>query len=174
MKEKNKDMIKTLGTGMVLGGIITGGGVYASTVVATNVSYSNASSGLSATTTQQAIDELYKKADNQYFDLATADVNQTGNVFASKKGVCIFLKDRKAYCFKSNNYSVEKNHIKEAFSNSDCRYTSDTIDCYRSCLGTSEHCGANLSGTVSCWSMPTTSTNGHGCYVSDYGGLGCN
>ena len=61
MKEKNKDMIKTLGTGMVLGGIITGGGVYASTVVATNVSYSNASSGLSATTTQQAIDELIRR-----------------------------------------------------------------------------------------------------------------
>ena len=174
MKEKNKDMIKTLGTGMVLGGIITGGGVYASTVVATNVSYSNASSGLSATTTQQAIDELYKKADNQYFDLATADVNQAGTVFASKKGVCIFLKYGKAYCFKSNNYSVEKNRIKEAFSNSDCRYTSDTIDCYQSCFNTSEHCGANLGGIVSCWSKPTTSTKGHGCYVSDYGSVGCN
>ena len=59
MKDKNKDMIKALGTGMVLGGIITGGGVYASTVGAGNVSYSNASSGLSATTAQGAIDALY-------------------------------------------------------------------------------------------------------------------
>lgn len=175
MKEKNKDMIKALGTGIVLGGIITGGGVYASTVGASNVSYSNSSSGLSATTTQQAIDELYKKADNQYFDLATADISQTGNVFASKKGVCIFLKGRKAYCFKSNNYSVEKNHIKEAFSDGRCQYyTDNTIDCYRSCYNTDEHCGANLAGIVSCSSEPTTSTVGHGCYVSDYNSIGCN
>lgn len=62
MKEKNKDMIKALGTGMVLGGIITGGGVYASTVVASNVSYSNASSGLSATNAQGAIDALASQA----------------------------------------------------------------------------------------------------------------
>ena len=161
--------------GVLLGSIITGGGVYASTVGASNVSYSNSSSGLSATTTQQAIDELYKKADNQYFDLATADISQTGNVFASKKGVCIFLKDRKAYCFKSNNYSVEKNHIKEAFSDGRCQYYTDTtIDCYRSCYNTDEHCGANLAGIVSCSSEPTTSTVGHGCYVSDYNSIGCN
>lgn len=62
MKEKNKDMIKALGTGMVLGGIITGGGVYASTVGASNVSYSNASSGLSATNAQGAIDALASQA----------------------------------------------------------------------------------------------------------------
>lgn len=166
MKEKNKDMIKALGTGMVLGGIITGGGVYASTVGASNVSYSNASSGLSATTTQQAIDELYKKADNQYFDLATAD-SPTKNVFASKKGVCIF-RNGKAHCFKANNYSVEKNHIKEVFSDGSCRsYTSDSIDCYQS--NTGEKCGANLGGIVSC-----RSDNAGGCVVSATYGVGCN
>lgn len=146
MKEKNKDMIKALGTGMVLGGIITGGGVYASTVVASNVSYSNASSGLSSTTTQQAIDELYKKADNQYFDLATAQTNSTGQIFASKKGICIG--SREVYCFKSNNYSVEKDRIKEAFPY--CEYGSDYIDCYQSNTYSGVRCGANSGGIVGC------------------------
>ena len=68
MKDKNKDMIKALGTGMVLGGIITGGGVYAASVGASNVSYSNASSGLSATTAQGAIDSLASQASElKYF-----------------------------------------------------------------------------------------------------------
>ena len=171
MKEKNKDMIKALGTGMVLGGIITGGGVYASTVGASNVSYSNASSGLSATTAQQAIDELYKKADNQYFDLATAEISSKGNVFASKKGVCIF-RNGKAHCFKANNFSVEKNHIKEVFSDGSCSsYTSDYIDCYKS--NTGEHCGANLEGIVSCYSGSNVSYSG-GCSVGATYGVGCN
>ena len=171
MKEKNKDMIKALGTGMVLGGIITGGGVYASTVVASNVSYSNASSGLSATTTQQAIDELYKKADNQYFDLATAETNSTGKVFASKKGVCIF-RNGKTHCFKANNYSVEKNHIKEVFSDGSCKsYNSDYIDCYQS--NTDDHCGANLDGIVSCRSGSNASYSGS-CSVTAAYSVGCN
>lgn len=163
-------MIKALGTGIVLGGIITGGGVYASTVGASNVSYSNASSGLSATTTQQAIDELYKKADNQYFDLATAKTNSTGKVFASKKGVCIF-RGGKTYCFKANNYSVEKNHIKEVFSDGSCSYSSDYIDCYQSSTG--EHCGANLDGIVSCRSGSNVSYSGN-CSVNPTYGVGCN
>lgn len=62
MKEKNKNMIKALGAGIVLGGAIAGGGVYASTVGASNVSYSNASSGLSATNAQGAIDALASQA----------------------------------------------------------------------------------------------------------------
>ena len=55
-------MIKVLGAGVVLGGAIAGGGVYASTVGANNVSYSNASSGLSATNAQGAIDALASQA----------------------------------------------------------------------------------------------------------------
>lgn len=68
MKEKNKNMIKALGAGVVLGGAIAGGGVYASTVGANNVSYSNASSGLSATNAQGAIDALASQANElKYF-----------------------------------------------------------------------------------------------------------
>ena len=167
MKEKNKDMIKALGTGMVLGGIITGGGVYASTVGASNVSYSNASSGLSATTAQQAIDELYKKADNQYFDLATAETNSTGKIFASKKGICIGS-SRKVYCFKSNNYSVEKDRIKEAFPY--CKYGSDYIDCYQSNTYSGVSCGANSGGIVGCFAGSEISG---GCSVFS-GNIACN
>lgn len=167
MKEKNKDMIKALGTGMVLGGIITGGGVYASTVVASNVSYSNASSGLSSTTTQQAIDELYKKADNQYFDLATAKTNSTGQIFASKKGICIG--SRKVYCFKSNNYSVEKDRIKEAFPY--CKYGSDFIDCYQSNTYSGVSCGANSGGIVGC--IAGSGNSGGACSVFS-GNITCN
>ena len=82
MKEKNKNMIKALGTGMVLGGIITGGGVYASTVGASNVSYSNASSGLSATTAQGAIDSLASQANElkyfkYYYECHSKSVDKT-------------------------------------------------------------------------------------------------
>ena len=167
MKEKNKNMIKALGTGVVLGGVIAGGGVYASTIGASNVSYSNSSSGLSATTAQQAIDELYKKADNQYFDLATAETNSTGKIFASKKGICIGS-SRKVYCFKSNNYSVEKDRIKEAFPN--CKYGSDYINCYQSNTYSGVGCGANSGGIVGCYTGTTLS---EGCSVFS-GNIACN
>lgn len=62
MKETNKNMLKTFGTGMILGGVIAGGWVYASTVGASSVSYSNASSDLTSTNVQGAVDETYAKA----------------------------------------------------------------------------------------------------------------
>ncbi len=134
MKDKNKDMIKALGTGIVLGGIITGGGVYASTVGASSVSYSNASSGLSATNAQGAIDALYEKAstyiDPSYINFYNMSTNSSKNILGSKSGVCI-NKDGKISCFKPNNFETEKNHIKEVFSsNGNCttnRYGD--VDC---------------------------------------------
>ena len=82
MKEKNKNMLKTFGTGMILGGVIAGGGVYASAVGASNVSYSNSSSGLATTNVQGALDETYKKAlYREYYDQChTVSVN-TKSVF---------------------------------------------------------------------------------------------
>ena len=47
--------------GIVVGLLITGG-VYAATITATSVSYSNSSSGISSTNVQGAIDALYSKA----------------------------------------------------------------------------------------------------------------
>ena len=76
--------------GIIIGAVIFGSiGVYAATVIAaSSVGYTDNSS-LGATNVQDAIDKLYAKADNQYFDFATAKANTTGKVFASKKGVCI-------------------------------------------------------------------------------------
>ena len=85
--------------GIIIGAVISGGGVYAATVIAaSNVGYSDNAS-LGATNVQDAIDKLYAKADNQYFDLATAQANTTGKVFASKKGVCI-SRNKTVYCFR--------------------------------------------------------------------------
>ena len=51
--------------GLILGVIISVGGVYAAaTISGSTVSYSNTTSGLSSTTVQDAIDELYDKAGN--------------------------------------------------------------------------------------------------------------
>ena len=134
MKDKNKDMIKALGTGIVLGGIITGGGVYASTVGASSVSYSNASSGLSATNAQGAIDALYEKAstyiDPSYINFYDMSTNSSKNILGSESGVCI-NKDGKISCFKPNNFETEKNHIKEVFSSNGTCTTNiyGNVDC---------------------------------------------
>ena len=48
--------------GIVVGSIIFCGGVYAANVSGSDVSYSNASSGVDANEVQTAIDKLYKKA----------------------------------------------------------------------------------------------------------------
>lgn len=47
---------------MAVGSILVGSGVYASTVSAGNVSYSNSSSGLNANNTQGAINSLYQSS----------------------------------------------------------------------------------------------------------------
>ena len=52
--------LKSLVAGMAVGSILIGSGVYASTVSAGNVSYSNSSSGLNATNAQGAVNSLYQ------------------------------------------------------------------------------------------------------------------
>lgn len=54
---------KLLVVGIIIGGILFGGGVYAAVIGAENVSYSTASSGMYSNTVQGAIDELYKKSE---------------------------------------------------------------------------------------------------------------
>ena len=52
--------LKSFIAGMAVGSILVGSGVYASTVSAGNVSYSNSSSGLNATNAQGAVNSLYQ------------------------------------------------------------------------------------------------------------------
>ena len=60
MKERNEKRLKSFAAGLAVGGILAGGGVYATTVSAGNVSYSNSSSGLNATNAQGAVNSLYQ------------------------------------------------------------------------------------------------------------------
>ena len=68
VKKFIKNNIKVV-IAFILGGIIIGtGGAYAATVLSSkDVTYSNTSSGLSATTVQGAIDEIYEKAKSTEF-----------------------------------------------------------------------------------------------------------
>ena len=151
--------------GIIIGAVIFGSiGVYAATVIsASSVSYSDNAS-LGATNVQDAIDKLYAKADNQYFDLATAKANTTGKVFASKKGVC-FSKNKTVYCFKINNWDVEKTHIQEVFSDVSCRVNSSDVNCNASDFG----CFVDSNGNVRCGDYSDNSL----CYVLVSGDVYC-
>ena len=147
-----------------LGLLVAGTGVYAATVIAaSSVSYlDNASLG--ATNVQNAIDKLYAKADNQYFDIATAKANTTGKVFASKKGVCI-SRNKTVYCFKKNNYDVEKNHIQEVFSDVSCSVNSSDVNC----IASDFNCYVNSDGLVDCYDQSDSSN----CLVDSDGSVCC-
>ncbi len=151
--------------GIIIGAVIFGSlGVYAATVIsATSVSYTDNSS-LGATNVQDAIDKLYAKADNQYFDIATAKANTTEKVFASKKGVCI-SRNKTVYCFKINNYDVEKNHIQEVFSDVSC----DVDSSYADCSASGFYCRVNSNGDVYC----TAQSDNSGCRVFSDGYVNC-
>ena len=64
MKERNEKRLKSFAAGLAVGGILAGGGVYATTVSAGNVSYSNSSSGLNATNAQGVANSLYQTSKN--------------------------------------------------------------------------------------------------------------
>ena len=61
MKESNEKRLKNFAAGLAVGGILAGGGVYAATVSAANVSYNNSSSGLAADNIQSAVNSLNSK-----------------------------------------------------------------------------------------------------------------
>ena len=102
-------------TAFVLGAILTGGTVYAATVLpSSQVGYDNSTSGLAATDVQGALDELFTKAntwiDPSYIDFGTLATDNTKKILASKNGVCI-KRNNKVSCFKANNWSEEQAHI---------------------------------------------------------------
>ena len=147
--------------GIIIGVVISGCGVYAATVIAaSSVTYSDNTS-LGATNVQDAIDKLYAKADNQYFDFATAKANTTGKVFASKKGVCI-SRSKTVYCFKINNWDVEKNHIQQVFSDVSCDVSSSSVYCNASDF----NCHVFSDGSVRCGD--NSDNSGCNVYASGY------
>ena len=133
---------------------------------ASDVPYTNNSQS----TLQGAIDNLYTKAntyvnpDDIYFDLATAKANSTGKLFAIKKGICI-SRSKTVYCFKINNWDVEKDHIQQVFSEVSCSVDSSTVNCSASDF----RCRVYSDGYVSC----TDKSDSSYCSVFSVGSVTC-
>ena len=126
--------------GIVVGLIIFGGGVYAATIGATNVSYSNASSGMYSNTVQGAIDELYnasKKNTNFIKNLATSYAHD------------VFLQYYNNPCTIDNKctYSSLVGGIDQRMSSCmmSCMTSGykDSTRCYQNCM--SNYCGADVT-----------------------------
>lgn len=145
MKEKNKNMLKTFGTGMILGGVIAGGGVYASTVGASSVSYSNSSSGLATTNVQGALDETYKKAlYREYYDQChTVSINTksyfnaTTSTAISETAVVIDVNHMGAWAMakggSASATSVTKEYNTKVTACCNTKCSSTTNECYTKC-----------------------------------------
>ena len=166
MKKIIKDNLKII-VAFILGIIISGTGVYAATILynGDQVSYDNTSSGMTATNVQDALDELYTKANNMVpIDPNTFETNAAKTVYASSKGVCI-KRNNKLNCFKVNNLVEEQNHIQQVFSDISCSVLSSTFRCDASDFC----CDIDSDGRVRCIDNSDTS----GCYVSSAGSVGC-
>lgn len=95
-----KDIFKLVLFGFVLG-LIAGGGVYAATaILASNVSYSNSSSGLSSTNVQGAIDELYAKAggSSSKSNFVSAYTYNSSNCVSGTESTCV-----KTTCYENKS-----------------------------------------------------------------------
>lgn len=122
----------------------------------------------SQSTVQGAIDDLYTKAntyiDPSYIDFTTLETNNKKTILVSKNGVCI-KRNNKVSCFKVNNYSVEKDHIQQVFSDARCSFHPDSVGCYDSDF----LCVVNSNGSVDCRGASDYS----GCSVSTDGSVDC-
>ena len=161
-----KRNVKTI-LAFVIGVIISGGAVYAASILANQVTYDNTSSGLTSTTVQGALDELNAKAANSGgvpIDPDTFQTNTAKTVYASNKGICI-KRNNKLNCFKINNWAEEQNHIQQVFSDISCDVFSSLVDCDASdfdclvhsdgrvlCIDNSDdsNCSVNSDGSVNC------------------------
>lgn len=114
---------------MAVGSILVGSGVYASTVSAGNVSYSNSSSGLNATNAQGAVNSLYQtskslKSTNDtlkylhYYNLCHK-TNIQGSIFSKGKkefdGVFSIDNYYKIYYYATQNITTA-NRAKSGFA----------------------------------------------------------
>ena len=75
---------KKLVLGILIGTIISGTIVYAATITASNIAYNNSQSGLQATNTQAAIDELKAKANNTWCKDGFEKKNETSSGYECK------------------------------------------------------------------------------------------
>ena len=124
--------------GIVGGVIIFGGGVYAATIGATNVSYSNASSGIYSNNVQDAIDKLYTKAKN-----AEAKC-PTGYMCNAPKSYVYYQFGRPTSSSSKNFNDVISSSGSRSFIQLDgdeitiCMYRNNTLECFKADSETSE------------------------------------
>lgn len=125
-----KENIKLL-IGIIIGAIIFGGGVYASSIAAKDASYENKSSGLSSTNIQDAVDELYTKATelkNTNTDLQSQITSMKGYYY-------------KHLCFKES--TVTHTYTRTGTSHNTTIELSD----YRNCESFSDIVGFSVSSS---------------------------
>ena len=168
--KKVKNLFKNSKTkfilGLILGIILTGGGVYAATIGnSKDVFYDNATSNLSSTNVQDALDELYDKINNRLttYAFGTPTINSPvdfqeviassgANTFVKKQGsqlsVCLYYYN-KVFCMKNGTENFETNNTllnSMTFPGVTCGVNSSEAYCgdnYFDCIASSE-------GYVSC------------------------
>ena len=170
MLKKVKNLFKNSKTkfilGLILGIILTGGGVYIATIGNSKDVFSdNATSNLSSTNVKDASDELYDKINNRLttyaFGIPTINspvdfqeviVSSGTNVFVKKQGsqlsVCLYYNNR-LFCMKSGkeNWETNKAMLNDTtFPEATCVASSSSAGCYDDSFG----CGALSDGRVSC------------------------
>ena len=173
--------------GIIIGLIITATSVCASNLSfqSSEIYYDNTKSGLSYDNVQVAIDELqYRslfapigriKDNNVYFAYGTPTTASKTDytklmykVFIALNGdiksLCI-VRNNKLYCFDANNYSIEKEHVKQVFSDVTCTTTETDTDCYASDFS----CRMNSDGSMYCYDY----TNSNRCNLYNDGSVYC-
>ena len=163
MKKFIKNNLKVV-IAFIIGGVIFGGTTLVLAAIgAGQVTYTN--NGQS--TVEGALDTLYTRANNwidpSYIDFGTLATNTKKTILASKNGVCI-KRNNKVSCFKTNNWSVEKDHIQQVFSDISCDVTSSV-----NCLASDFYCEVELNGSVCCFDRSDNSR----CEVYSNGDVDC-
>ncbi len=160
--KNNKEVI----LGLLLGILLTGSTVYANNLsfTAKEIAYDNTESGLTKTNVQDAMDELCEKSKSckqirenvTYFKFgepntsSTTDYTQVGHkVFVAKNGdqksACV-IRFGVLHCFDSGNFLIEREHMKQVYSDIECDDDAFALDCYAS----DTRCFLNAGGGAYC------------------------
>lgn len=179
MKKVKKFLLGNIKTvvAFAIGVIISGTSVYAATILfaSNQVSYNNANSGATSTNVQDALDELYTKA-NTWINPTTFGISMnTSKTILATNGGIIIRRNGQTHLIRNNNWSVEKDHIRQIFSELG-PYNSSTKLGYlvdRSevrCIASDFSCIVFESGYVYC----RDNSDNSNCSVNSDGSVNCN
>ena len=152
MKDKNSKDLKSFIAGMAVGSVLIGGGVYAATVSAANVSYNNSSSGLAADNIQSAVNSLNSKVstasatNNELTYFKYYNECHTNTVNGINFGSC-GLKDVVSVfsCFNYARIIYNLKGTSTSLTGSNCSNKVSTC-CQKKCRATSGTCYTKCSG----------------------------